>query len=220
MMLRTLCLLCVLHGVNGYTCSAATELFSTSAANTCPASMIGNTGVALGNPYFSLQYCSGANNTMISWYASADSNGDIDGYMYCCGPTGYNPNTGSSYCYFAKFNLVPTLHQPIGPYDTTNQYTHANYDQYSGYALGANFSPYGFSGFTAYYTSTGSSSRIVGISIYSIATVVFRDRFPRSRAERVSTGGLEQHRNNDGVQYCFFVDQLLPSRGQARRVST
>ena len=219
-MLRALCLLCVVYGVNGYTCSAATELFSTSAANTCPASMIGNTGVALGNPYFSLQYCSGAGNTMISWYASTDSNGNIDGYMYCCGPIGYNSNTGGPYCYFAKLNLVPTLHQPIGPYDTTNQYTYFSINSNYGYSFGSNFSPYGFYGFTAYYTSTGSSSRIVGISIYSIATVGCRDRSPRSCAKRVSTGALEQHRDHDRVQHCLFVDQLLPSRGQARRVST
>ena len=170
-MLRALCLLCVLYGLDAsvYTCSAPTELYTPSSPGYCPQSTIENPGTSINNAFTSNQYCGNQGQILINWYAAADQYNQLDAYMYCCGLSNY---TGSS-CYVASAGQAADLYQPIGGYDG-NSYMipGAQKNSDGSYPLQPCVSLYGFYGYTAYYYSTGSSSRIVGLTLYPVTAVI------------------------------------------------
>ena len=170
MMLRALCLLCVLYGLDAsvYTCNAPTELYTAGSPGYCPLNPIENPGTSINNAYTSNQYCGKNGQILISWYAAADQNNQLDAYMYCCALTTYT----DSACYVASAGKAAVLYQPIGPYDG-NSYTFTSVYKYSdgSYTIRPCWSQYGFYGYTAYYYSTGSSSRIVGLTLFPVDPV-------------------------------------------------
>ena len=169
-MLRALCLLYVLYGVtvNGYTRSAPTELYTASSPGYCPLSTIENPGTSISNAYTSNQFCGNQGQILISWYGAADEYDQLDAYMYCCGFSSYTGNA----CYVASAGKAAALYQLIGPFDGNSYTVYAFKYSDGSYTLLPCTSLYGFYGYTAYYYSIGSSSRIVGLTLYPVTAVI------------------------------------------------